>query len=98
MEQHEFGLLQLAELVAKAYETGPVVMRYLSEKGLMLPSIKSSVGSSKMSSASSVASSARSTASSTTSKSSKTALSNSSRTSSCLITPSVVTLDSSGLS
>lgn len=95
MEQNEFGLQQLAELVAKTFDTGPVVIRYLTDKGITLPMVKSSGGSSRRSSATSVSSAGRSVAST---KSSKSVESTSSRSSSCLITPSVVTLDSTKLS
>ncbi|XP_067014621.2 coiled-coil domain-containing protein 39 [Anabrus simplex] len=42
-EQNGSALQQLAELVARYIETGPVVVRYLHEKGLKLPATKSSL-------------------------------------------------------
>lgn len=91
MEQNQSGLQQLAELAAKTIDTGPVVNRYLSEKGMSLPSIKSPGSSIKYASSSSLLSPGRLSASSKTSEAA------SSRTSSCPVTPSVVTLDSGKL-
>lgn len=44
-EQNQSALQQLAEFVAHHIEAGPVVTRYLEEKGLVLPMSRSPGGS-----------------------------------------------------
>lgn len=93
IDQNQSALQQYAELVAKTIDTGPVVIRYLSEKGIQLPMLKSPSESIKYASTTSLVSSPGEGSLSTRSSETQSFRSSSSH----LVSPSVVTLDSTQL-